>query len=217
MKLKCSKKEFEAILRRHFRIEELKSGEIYRLFKGWREIASDKARLRGQEDMFKPENAGRLHGVGWWEEFMAASDNPEYPDPDPEDHVTMYLSSTPPFFVPPRFHCPESLVGRWTLAAEGYKYDEEKPPPDVARTMVLNSDGSFERSDRDVKEGEKWCFHAAYKLDELWFRDPEWPHSHEKHILKWIDGKLSLETMDLKNIVCYWSRVDGTQTTMSLS
>jgi len=153
--------------------------------------------------MFKPENAGRLHGVGWWEEYVERAQ-----DPEPEDHVTMYLSSTPPFSILPRFHCPDPLVGKWALVAEGYKYDEEKPAPVEARTMVLNSDGSFERSDGDVKEGAKWCFHAAYKLDELWFRDPGWPHRHEKHILKWVDGELSLEEMDLKSIVCYWARVD---------
>jgi len=201
MKLKCSKKEFEAILRRHFLADGLKSGEIYQIFKGWREIASDKARIRGQDLMFRPENAGRLHGVGWWEEYVERAD-----DPAPEDHITMYLSSTPPFFLPPRFHCPESLVGKWTLMAERHKYDEETPRPVKGRTMVLNSDGSFEFSDRDVKEGAKWCVHLGHAFDELWFRDPERLHGHEKNILKWIEGKLSLEAMDLKNIVCYWSR-----------
>ena len=177
--------------------------KVYQLFKGWREIASDNARIRGQELMFRPENAGRLHGVGWWEAYVERAQ-----DPEPEDHVCMYLSSTPPFFVPPRFHCPDSLVGKWKLVAEGYKYDEQKYPPHVALTMALNSDGSFEVSHGDVKDGAKWCVHVDHAFDELWFRDPEWPHSHEKHILKWVDEDLSLEKMDFKKIVCYWSRVD---------
>ena len=201
MKLKCSKRKFEAILRRHFLVDDLKSKEIYQIFMAWREIAADQARIRGQELMFRPENASRLHGVAWWEEYVERAE-----EPGPEDHITMYLSSTPPFFLPPRFHCPDSLVGKWTLVAQRHRYDEEKPRPVKAQTMVLNSDGSFELSDREVKEGANWCVHVAHAFIELWFRDPEWPYSHDKHILKWVADELTLEKMNFESIVYYWTR-----------
>ena len=141
--------QFSEIVEEHFVTEGLDDADMTRLYEGWLEIAGNEQRFRGQEDMFEPENAGRLHGVGWWESFMAAEEDPDIPEPGVEEHVMMYVSSTPATgHVPPQFYNPPKIVGAWVLEAEGPRYGGDLPPASVPHKMVLRADGKFMLTER---------------------------------------------------------------------
>ena len=127
--LALTRDQFDAVLERHFVTRTLTREELDQLHAGWRELAASDAAIRGLEGLFEPRDAGRLHGVGWWEEFVAAAEDPDVPEPTAADLVAMYLSSTTPFHVVPRFHCPETLAGAWRLVSVDPKHGEAAPPP----------------------------------------------------------------------------------------
>jgi hypothetical protein len=202
--------QFNAIVRDNFVTDGLDDDDMVRLYEGWVEIANNPKRFWGQESMFEPENAGRLHGVGWWESFMVAEEDPEFPKPGVEEHVMMYVSSTPVTgYVPPRFYCPTEVVGTWILVAEGNRHEGELPPAPVRHEMVLRADGSFRLSERTTDETARWCVHKASLFDELWFRDPVPPHRHEWHIVKKEGDDLTTELKDLRNILRRWTRAEN--------
>lgn len=201
--LNVSRPRFEAILRYHFEADDIESKDIERLYEGWLEIAGDDARINGQESMFEPENAGRLHGVGWYETFMLITPEPEVPEPGADEHVAMYLSSTPPFHVRPRFFCPADLVGKWVLATESVNRGDPAPPSE-SRTMLLYADGTALCPEEPLEPGTKWCVHHGHKLIEFWLRDPNPPHRHEKHLMKRTIEGMSLDSMGLEKVVRNW-------------
>jgi len=202
--------QFNEIVRANFVTDGLDDGDMVRLYEGWLEIANNPKRFWGQVSMFDPENAKRLFGVGWWESFMAAQEEPEYPDPGVEEHVMMYVSSTPAIgHVPPRFYWPPEMVGTWQLVAEGNRYENELPPASEGYEMILRADGTFDLSEQETDKAARWCIHKGGLSEELWFRDPNPPHNHDWPILKWEGENITTERKDLRKILRRWARAES--------
>ena len=165
--LKISLESFYDNLRRFFLADETPQEEVRRLFDYWESFAATPARVRGQEPLFRLENASPVFGLKWWEERQQGSTRTIHPI-TPFDRANMLISTDPrPGNKPkPRWYRPNSFVGLWRRIGVSDDGDTVQEPVE-ARAWHLQRDGILETEGDPDRAGFRWRVHLA-RNPELW-------------------------------------------------
>ncbi len=211
-----SLEEFAAVLRRWFLADALPEAELRRLHASWLELASDEARVRGQDAFFEPR-ARIASGYDWWEERQRGRREPIWPD-DASSRVAMFLTSEGPPAGPmptPRPHCPPMLAGRWRCIGRGPRYGDEVVGVERLREWVLTADGRVATVGDPTRDGLKWWAHRSAGPDdlELWLG----PSTPRIGVEPWNVVALRGDEMDLSGPetpggFLRWARVPSSET-----
>jgi hypothetical protein len=154
--------EIATLLRRYLD-GPVDDADVARLDQQFRDLMQDKAR-RGPEQSAFRANGRRYLGQAW-KELLSPHD--QLPSPV---ELALWLAIVTPGYPPPRWYCPEELVGTWRQKAPGEAIWE------------LHADGSFATTDSQLARlgVPRWCVHLVARRGDL-YRDHVWLTDRAKH------------------------------------
>lgn len=160
--------EFEAIVRRYFRADDLTEIELRRLYVDWNAFAADRPVLAGLERKLRYENGRYVFmGSAWWEELYRDVPKTMIPIDDTTRVKAWLAAKAPGFSTRMRPHCPEHMLGTWRCV--GSKKAVSDPYQSLAeeRAWTLGPDGESKLLGFPELDGCEWRYKEASRPEIL--------------------------------------------------